>query len=453
MKGRILIIEDDRATSDMLRAGLARRGYVTSCHLRARDGINAINLTQPDVLLTAIKLPDFSGIQVCHEVISGWPEIPVIMMTAFGSMEYAIEAMRAGAYDFITKPLDLDVLSLALERAVNHRSLQQQVKVLSRACREPRSFSDLQGESPVMRELFSRLMRIAETDASVLVTGESGAGKELAARALHAYSRRSKSPFVAINCSALPENLLESELFGHVKGAFTDARYDRKGLFLEADGGTLFLDEVGDLPLRLQPKLLRVLEERKLRPVGGNEEHHFEVRLISATNNEIEAEVAAGRFREDLFYRLNVINVHIPPLRARGTDILLLASQFIEEYARKNGKKVTGLTEAAAKRILTYDWPGNVRELRNAMEHAVAMTQFEKIVPEDLPEKIKHRDRNRLLFPAPDTEELLSLAEMSRRYISYVLDIAKGNQSVAAQLLKIDRKTLYRKLREDRQQP
>jgi DNA-binding NtrC family response regulator len=446
MKGHILIIEDDRDMCEMLDVGLTRRGFTTKSHIHGKDGVADINNEQPDVVLTDINLPDFNGVQVCQEVTAKWPEIPVIMMTAFGSMETAIGAIRAGAYDFITKPLDMDILSLTLERAVNHRTLQQQVKVLSRSCHEPHSFSELLGESQAMRDLFSRLMRIADTDASVLITGESGSGKELTARALHACSRRKDNPFIAVNCSALPENLLESELFGHVKGAFTDARVDRKGLFLEADGGTLFLDEIGDLPLQLQPKLLRVLEERKIRPVGGNTEKNFDVRLLAATNSDIETDVAEGRFREDLFYRLNVIKVHIPPLRARGTDILLLAEQFIEDYAERHGKKVSGLTEATAKIILTYDWPGNVRELRNAMEHAVAMTLFDKIVPEDLPDKIKHHSNNTILFEAHDPNDLISMEEMSQRYISYVLDITKGNQTLAAQVLQIDRKTLYRRL-------
>jgi two-component system NtrC family response regulator len=446
MIGRILIIEDDRDMCEMLDVGLSRRGFGTCSYGSGLEGVAAIDLEQPDVILTDINLPDVTGMQVCREVVAKWQELPVIMMTAFGSMETAIEAIRAGAYDFITKPLDMDILAVALQRAVDHRNLKQQVQMLSEAFARIHSFSGLIGESRVMKDLFSRLERIADTETSVLITGESGAGKELTARALHEYSRRKNYPFVAINCSALPDNLLESELFGHVKGAFTDAWQDRKGLLLEADGGTLFLDEIGDIPLALQPKLLRVLEERVVRPVGGNEEIRVDVRVIAATNTDIDRAVAEGVFREDLYYRLNVITLDIPPLRMRGADILLLAGKFVKDFAAKQGKKVTGLADSTAKRLLGYAWPGNVRELRNAMEHGVAMTLFDKIVPEDLPRKIVSHTGNALFLETDNPVELISLEEMSRRYIAHVLKKVKGNQSIAAQILQIDRKTLYRKL-------
>ncbi|OGR16924.1 MAG: Fis family transcriptional regulator [Desulfobacterales bacterium GWB2_56_26] len=445
-KGHILIIEDDQAMGEMLDFGLSRRGFTSRSLISGQAGLEAISSEQPDVLLTDINLPDFNGIQVCREVAEKWPEIPVIMMTAFGSLETAIEAIRAGAYDFITKPLDMDLLSLCLTRAVAHRNLKKQVKLLSEEIERIHSFSGLLGESPIMQELFDRLKRIAATDTSVLITGESGSGKEITARALHEYSRRKDRPFVAINCSALPENLLESELFGHVKGAFTNAWQDRTGLLLEASGGTLFLDEIGDMPLSLQPKLLRALEERTVRPVGGNKEMTFEARVLAATNIDIEKAVAEGRFREDLYYRLNVIKVDIPPLRKRGTDILLLARKFINDFADKLGKNVTGLAESTIKRLLGYEWPGNVRELRNAMEHGVVMTLFEKIVPEDLPQKIQLHTGRTQLWETEQPAELMSLDEMTERYIAYVLKMTKGNQTLAAQILAIDRKTLYRRL-------
>ncbi len=446
MIGHILIIEDDQDMCEMLDVGLARRGFSTYACVHGLKAVAVIDREQPDVILTDINLPDVSGVQVCREVVATWPEIPVVMMTAFGSMETAIEAIRVGAYDFITKPLDLDILAVALQRAVDHRKLKQQVQVLSEAFARIHSFSGMVGESQVMKDLFSRLERIADAETSVLITGESGSGKEITARALHAYSRRKEKPFVAINCSALPDNLLESELFGHIKGSFTDAWQDRKGLLLEADGGTLFLDEIGDIPLSLQPKLLRALEERTVRPVGGNREIPFDVRVIAATNIDIERAVAEGLFREDLYYRLNVIKVDVPPLRRRGTDILLLADKFVRDFAGKQGKKVTGLAESTAKRLLGYAWPGNVRELRNAMEHGVAMTLFDRIVSEDLPQKIRSHAGNALFLETADPIELISLEEMSRRYIAHVLKTVKGNQSVAAHILQIDRKTLYRKL-------
>lgn len=447
MKGHILIIEDDQDMCEMLEFGLSRQDFRVCTYLKGQEGLAAITTTMPDVILTDINLPDINGLEVCREVVCTWPEIPVIMMTAFGSLETAIEAIRVGAYDFITKPLDMDLLALCLERAVGHRNLVQQVKVLSEEIEKSHSFSELLGESPSMQELFTRLQRVADTETSVLITGESGSGKEITARALHEFSRRRSGPFVAINCSALPENLLESELFGHVKGAFTNAWQDRTGLLLEANGGTLFLDELGDIPLSLQPKLLRALEERTVRPLGGNKEMSFDVRILAATNIDLESAVEEGRFREDLYYRLNVIKVDIPPLRQRGTDILLLARKFIEDFAKKMGKKVEGLEESTAKRLLGYEWPGNVRELRNAMEHGVAMALFDKIVPEDLPAKIRSHTGSALFLETDNPAELISLEEMIQRYIANVLKITKGNQTLASQILQIDRKTLYRKLK------
>lgn len=446
MKGHILIIEDDQDMGDMLDLGLSRRGFTTRSLLTGQAGIAAIPGDMPDVILTDINLPDINGIQVCREVAAKWPDLPVIMMTAFGSLDTAIEAIRAGAYDFIPKPLDMDLLALTLLRAVDHKNLKRQVQILSEKIERSHSFSGLIGESPIMKEFFARLQRIADAETSVLITGESGSGKEITARALHAYSRRKDKPFVAINCSALPENLLESELFGHVKGAFTNAWQDRTGLLLEASGGTLFLDEIGDLPLSLQPKLLRALEERSVRPVGGNKEKGFDARILAATNMDIEAAVAEGRFREDLYYRLNVIKVDIPPLRKRGNDILLMAQKFIGIVAEKLEKKVSGLADSTAKRLLSYEWPGNVRELRNAMEHGVVMTLFEKIVPEDLPQKIQDHTGRTLFWETTEPAELISLEEMIQRYIAYILKMTKGNQTLASEILMIDRKTLYRRL-------
>ena len=446
MKGHVLIIEDDRDMCEMLDTGLSRRGFTTRSFLTGRAGIEAVENEVVDVLLTDINLPDINGIEVCRQVAAQWPEVPTVMMTAFGSLDTAIEAIRAGAYDFITKPLDMDLLSLTLERAVDHKNLKCQVRILSEKIERSHAFPGLIGESPIMREFFSRLQRIADAETSVLITGESGTGKEIMARALHEYSRRRDKPFVAINCSALPENLLESELFGHVKGAFTNAWQDRVGLLLEAGGGTLFLDEIGDIPLSLQPKLLRALEERRVRPIGGNKEKSFDARVLAATNVDIEAAVAEGRFREDLYYRINVIKVDIPPLRRRGTDILLLADKFIGDAADKLNKKVTGLADSTVKRLLGYEWPGNVRELRNAMEHGVVMTLFEKIVPEDLPQKIQDHDGRTLFWETAVPAELISLEEMIQRYIAYILKTTKGNQTLASEILRIDRKTLYRRL-------
>jgi transcriptional regulator with PAS, ATPase and Fis domain len=297
-----------------------------------------------------------------------------------------------------------------------------------------------------MRELFSQLTRIADTDASVLISGESGTGKELVAKALHRMSGRQSGPFVAISCSALPATLLESELFGHKRGAFTDAKTDRDGLLLKANGGTLFLDEVGEIPMVLQPKLLRALEERRVRPVGDDSERPFDVRIVAATNSDLDAAIEDDRFREDLFYRLNVIQIDVPPLRARGTDVLLLAQHFIHLFARRSGKKVTGIMDATAERLLSYAWPGNVRELRNAVERAVTLTGYDKLAVEDFPEKIRSYQHEHILVCGDNPSELVPMEEMERRYILGVLDTVGGNRTRAARILGLDRKTLYRKL-------
>ncbi len=446
MKGNILVIEDDQDMCDMLEAGLSSRDFTVSTYISGREGLAAADLPSTDVVLADINLPDLNGLKICNAIVTNRPDIPVIMMTAFGSMDTAIAAIRAGAYDFITKPLDMDILSLSLERAVRYRNLQETVKKLSDAVNQPRHFENLLGESPAMQELFSQLSRIADSEASLLITGESGSGKDLTARAVHKHSRRKDYPLVTINCAAMPSQLLESELFGHKKGAFTDARTHNKGLFLEADGGTLFLDEVGEIPLALQPKLLRVLEERCVRPVGGTTERPVNVRIIAATNRDLESAVEDGLFREDLFYRLNVIKIDLPPLRSRGADILLLARKFVEQFSTLQDKAITGISDAAAEKLLDYTWPGNVRELRNAVEHAVALTRYDKIVPEDLPEKIRVFRNDYILLGAQDPMELISMEEMERRYIMYVLKTTGGNRTLTARILHVDRKTLYRKL-------
>ena len=297
-----------------------------------------------------------------------------------------------------------------------------------------------------MQKLYHQLAQIADSESSVLITGESGTGKELVARALHQRSRRRDKPFVAINCAALPDALLESELFGHVKGSFTDARSDRKGLFVQAEGGTLLLDEIGEMPLPMQPKLLRALEESKLRPVGSEKEVAFDVRLLASTNRDLETAVEEQRFRKDLFFRIDVIQVELPPLRARGADALLLAQHFIDVCAGRAGKKVTGMSDGVAEKLLAYSWPGNVRELRNVMERAVALTRFDKLTVEDLPEKIRDYRSSQLLIGSDDPGELVPLEEVERRYILHVLQSAGGNRTLAARTLGLDRKTLYRKL-------
>ena len=448
MEGNILIIENDQELARMLQLRLSRLGFTVAAHHQGQHGLAAATTERPDAILTALNLPDLSGIELCNQISARWPEIPVVIMTAFGSMEAAIAAIRAGAYDFITKPFEISHLELVLKRAVTHRRLQATVKRLSQALEQTRSFDDLIGESQVMQALFSKLLRIADSEASVLLTGESGSGKELAARAIHKFSRRANQPLVAINCSAMPETLLESELFGHAKGSFTGAHSDYKGLLLAADGGTLLLDEIGELPLSLQPKLLRVLEDHCVRPVGSSVERPFNVRVIAITNRDLDAAVAEGTFREDLLYRLNVITVQVPPLRIRGTDILLLAEKYIELFASNQGKEITGMTNATAHKLLAYRWPGNVRELRNAMEHAVTLTNHRKIIPDDLPERILafRQEPGMRVEGLPGPGELIPMTDMMQRYMHHVLTAVGGNRTLAAQILQVDRKTLYRKL-------
>jgi two-component system response regulator HydG len=325
--------------------------------------------------------------------------------------------------------------------------LQEKVQVLSEAVERTKRFDELIGASPGMQRLYDQLARIADSQASVLITGESGTGKELVARSIHNRSRRDR-PFVAVNCAALPETLLESELFGHTKGAFTDARADRKGLILQADGGTLFLDEIGEMPLAMQPKLLRALEENVLRPVGGDKELSFDIRLLTATNRDLETALEEGRFREDLFFRVNVIQLDIPPLRSRGTDALLLAQHFVELFAARADKNVVGISKAVAEKLLAYTWPGNVRELRNAMERAVALTRYDKLATEDLSDKIRNYQSSQVFIGGSDPAEFVSLEEVEHRYIQHVVASVDGNKTLAARILGLDRKTLYRKLRQ-----
>jgi two-component system response regulator HydG len=329
---------------------------------------------------------------------------------------------------------------------VQHRALREEVKLLRRAVTSAQHFEELFGESLAMRQVFDLLARVATTEVSLLITGESGTGKELVARALHQRSNQRSGPFVAVNCAALPEALLESELFGHTRGAFTDARTARQGLFQQAHGGTIFLDEIAELPLSLQPKLLRVLQEHTVRPVGSDVELPVSVRVLTATNQNLEQAIAEKRFREDLYYRLNVVQVSLPPLRARGNDVLMLAQRFIEQYALRFGKPAERLTPKAAERLLTYAWPGNVRELRNCIERAVALTAYDHIGVDDLPEKIRDYRPSQILVASDNPDELISLEEIERRYILRVMEVLGNNKSLAAQILGVDRRTLYRKL-------
>ncbi|MEA3544936.1 MAG: sigma-54 dependent transcriptional regulator [Thermodesulfobacteriota bacterium] len=449
LPGKILVVDDDRALCELLEEDLNRRGHRVWTALKVVDAREILHQQEIDIVLSDLNMPEISGIDFCAELHDNRPDLPVVIMTAFGSLETAIAALRAGAYDFVTKPVDLDLLSISLGRALQHRHLQEKVRLLKIQVRRQHSDDEMLGESPAIQNLKQQISRIADLDTSVLICGESGTGKELVARALHRQSQRCEGPFVAINCAALPGNLLESELFGHVRGAFTDARESRKGLFVEASGGTLLLDEIAELPLALQPKLLRVLEDHKVRPLGGSSEIDCNVRVLASSHQDLAEVVAAGHFRSDLFYRLNVIQLEVPPLRARGNDILLLALQFIKQLGQRFNRSVAGLAQPAAACLLAYHWPGNVRELRNVIERALALTHHDQLTIEDFPEPLKH-NKGETILPASlvDPGNILPLEEMEKRYIRQVLEQLDGNRTLAARLLRMDRKTLYRKLKE-----
>jgi two-component system response regulator HydG len=441
-----LFIDDDRSLCEALAAGLKKREIHLVWHTSAAEALRALEEGDFDVVVTDLNMREMNGIVVCERVAANRADVPVIVLTAFGSLDSAVAAIRAGAYDFISKPVELDVLAIAIHRAAKHRSLREEVKRLRQEVATKPRMEELLGQSPAMQKVQDLIARVAESEASVLISGESGTGKEVVARAIHRRSRRSSGPFVAINCAAVPEALLESELFGHARGAFTDAKEARTGLFVQAKGGTLFLDEIGDMPLGLQPKLLRVLQERTVRPLGANSEVPVDVRILAATNRDLESAIDEGRFREDLFYRVNVIHIALPPLRARAGDILALALHFVRRFASQTGKEVTGLSHEVAEKLVAYAWPGNVRELENSMERAVALTRFTEICVDDLPEKVRSYRFSHVVVAANDPTELVPLEEVERRYILRVLEAVAGNKTAAARVLGLERKTLYRKL-------
>jgi DNA-binding NtrC family response regulator len=408
LERRILIIDDDRSMCDVLEAELKKRGMQTTTTTSPEDGLRRLVEDDFDLVITDINMHGMSGVDVCRQIVESREDVPVVVMTAYGSMEAAIATIRAGAYDFVTKPFEPDDMALTIERALTHRALREEVKRLRRVVIDQQRFDDILGTSTAMKKMYDLVARVAETETTVLITGESGTGKELVAKAIHTRSRR-EGPFVAINCAAMPESLLESELFGHVKGAFTDARTARPGLFIKASHGTLFLDEIGEMPAGMQAKLLRALQERTVRPVGGDQEQAFDARLIAATNRDLETEVEEKRFREDLFYRINVVRIHVPPLRARGSDILLLAQHFLQRYQSGPTQRVVGIKSVAADKLLSYPWPGNVRELQNCIERAVALAQFDQVGIDDLPERVREFKSSRIAIESSDPTELLPM--------------------------------------------
>ena len=451
-RATILIVEDNADMRELLSDTLTEEGFCVEVVEGGRAGIARLERGRVDLIVTDVRMPDLDGLDMLREIGGGsdgsdGDDRPhVIVVTAFGSIETAIKAVRLGAHDYITKPFGMDTLVVALDKALEERGLRKELGRLQKEVERPYRFDNLIGRSPQMQEVFSMIRRLAGSTVNVLITGESGTGKELVARAIHYNSPRAKRPFVAVNCAAIPDSLLESELFGHKRGAFTDAKADRQGLFVEADGGTLFLDEIGDLSPTLQAKLLRVLAEREIRPLGAARPEKIDVRVLSATHRDLDTGMRDGSFREDLYYRLNVVQVQLAPLRARSEDIVALSEHFLGRACERSGKRVLGMAPAALKLVLSHGWPGNVRELENMIERAVALCETPLITVSDLPPSLRERKLPDLIGSAALRN--LTLAELEREYIQRVLRDESGNKTRAAQRLGLDRKTLYRKLEE-----
>ncbi len=438
---QLLVVDDDTAMREMLASLFRDRGFAVSEAASAGEAIERASDNLFDVILSDIRMQGKSGIEMVGELRELRPDTPVVLMTAFGSIDSAVESMRAGAFDYITKPFEPDAVLLTIERALERRELEEENRRLRRAVDRTSSLGDLIGESPAMREIFAMIRKVAHSSSSVLITGESGTGKEVVARTIHYHGSRANQPFIPINCTAIPEGLLESELFGHVRGAFTGAHTSKQGLFEKANGGTLFLDEVGDMSLVLQGKLLRVLQDREVRPVGGTQITKLDVRVLAATNRDLQTAIDAGEFREDLYYRLNVIPIHVPPLRERPEDVPPLANAFV---ARHSDKSRTISPEGLAH-LSAFPWKGNARELENAIERALALSEEAQIGIDDFllsPNEKKTQPTSMLHSAA---QNRIPLSEVEDRYIEEVMQITGGNKVQAAKILGVDRKTLYRR--------
>ncbi len=446
---RILVVDDEESIRVALEALLSRHGYLVTT---AKDGAKALEVMaagEIDVAFVDVRMPGMDGIDLAREILEREIPTTVIVMSAYGSVDDAIQAMNAGAYDYITKPFKTDEVILTLAKAEEREALRRENARLKAEMVERHEFRGIVARSPAMDAVFRMIAKVAEVRSTVLITGESGTGKELVARAIHDSSPRAKGPFVAVNCGAIPENLLESELFGHKRGAFTDAHTDKRGMFEEATEGTLLLDEIGDLPLQLQVKLLRALQEGIVRRLGDTKDTSVDVRLIAATNRDLAEAVRDGGFREDLFYRLNVLPIHVPPLRERPEDIPLLVEHFITRVNQRLHSAITGVTREAEKLLLCYPWPGNVRELENVVERAMVLTDGGAITPEDLPDKVRE--------PSDPVKQALASGELSikktvraieQELIRRALQRTRGNRTAAAKLLEISHRALLYKIKD-----
>lgn len=451
-QAKILVVDDEPDMLSTCRKFLGREGYDVAVAENGRSGVEQVETFRPDLVITDLKMPGMDGMEVLRRTKEDHPGTMVMMFTGFGTIEDAVEAMKEGAFDFITKPFSPDHLLISVERALHQKQLEIENRSLQDQLEEKFSFENIIGRSAAMNRVFDLVRRIAATEANVLITGESGTGKELIARSVHANSKRMKGPFVPLNCGGLPEHLVESELFGHEKGAFTGANAVRPGLMEHASGGTFFLDEIGELPMNLQVKFLRVLEERNIRRVGSNRERDIDIRLISATNQDCEALIDEGKFREDLFYRINTFVIRVPSLRERIDDLPLLASHFLKTYSPDG--RVTGISDEAMQVMNRHNWPGNVRELQHVIERGVALAAGAQIEAADLPEGLGQMKRRGGVsnlavdqFHLPFKEAKESVVEaFERSYIDNLLQNHEGNISRAAEASGIDRRSLHRLL-------
>lgn len=441
---RVLVVEDEEGMREFLRILLGKERYEVVTCSSAEEAVEKIKEENFHVVITDIKMPGMDGIELLETVKRIDPLMPVIVMTGYGSMESAIEALNKGAFAYLLKQGRNEEIRQFVRKAIEVRGLQSENRFLKQELKKKMSDRPIIGNSDKIRKIFDLIDKVAQTDSTIMIYGESGTGKELVAREIHCRSLRSNGPFVSINCGALPETLLESELFGHVRGSFTGAVRDKEGLFAVAKGGTFFLDEVGETSPAIQVKLLRVLQEREIIPVGGVKPIKVDVRLIAATNADLEKQVESGKFRADLFYRLNVIPIHIPPLRQRRDDIPLLVEHFLKTYCEAQGKPLKQVTKQAFDLLMRYDWPGNVRELENVIERAVILQEGNLIGPEDLPERI--RGGTSQIKTDLVTARNLTLEELEKQYILQVLNETGWHKKKAAQILGINASTLYRKL-------
>lgn len=445
--GRILIVDDDRAMCQLLIDLLRDDGYAAEVAYDGESALDKYRAAPFDLTITDLMMPKMRGIELVQrlrEIDSG---SLVLLVTAFGTIESAVEAMRAGAFHYVTKPFHNDEILIQVKRALEQKKLRDELKRLRTEVQARDRFQNIIGRSLAMQRVLETVAQVSDLPANILIEGESGTGKELVARALHSSSSRASGPFIPVNCAAIPETLLESELFGYVRGAFTDARRDRAGLFREAAGGIMFLDEISEMPLSLQSKLLRVLEDKEVRPLGSNQSEKIDARVLSASNRNLDEWVRAGKFRQDLYYRLNVIRISLPALRQRSDDIPLLVKHFIDKFAPSVGRPVEGIREDALAALKSYEWPGNIRELEHTIERAVLLGKESLIGAQDLPGHLFARGESAVVLTQA-LDSRLTLHDLERKYIGKVLANTNGNKTEAARILGVDRTTLYRKLEE-----